>query len=44
MDPIMCALTECTMFLYKELAWRWFTRTETCCQLCINVYICVVFE
>jgi hypothetical protein len=23
---------------------RWFTRTETCCQLRINDYICVVFE
>jgi hypothetical protein len=21
-----------------------FTRTETCCQLCINVYICVMFD
>jgi hypothetical protein len=28
----MCALTECT------------TRTETCCQQCVNDYICVVTE
>jgi hypothetical protein len=32
MGPIMCALTECT------------TGTETCCQLCINDYICVAFD
>jgi DNA-binding Xre family transcriptional regulator len=36
-------ITECTMSLYKEMAWRWYTRIETCCQLCINwLYICCV--
>jgi len=40
-NPIMCALAECTIFVYLELAWIWFTRTETCCQLCINwLYMC----
>jgi hypothetical protein len=34
----MCTITEC------GLAWRFFTRTETSCQLCINDYICVVFD
>jgi len=38
---IMCALTECTMSVYEELIWKWFTRTETCCQLCISDYVCV---
>ena len=28
----MCALTECTMSVYYELAWRWLTRTKTYCQ------------
>jgi len=40
----MYALTRCTMSVYKVLAWRWFTRTETFCRLCINDYICVVFD
>ena len=40
----MCVLTEWTMSVYQVLVWRWFTRTETCCQLCINDYICVVFD
>jgi len=26
------------------LAWRWFTGTETCCQLCINDYIHAVSD
>jgi len=32
------------MYVYLELAWRWFVRTETCCHLCINDYIFVVFD
>jgi len=26
----------------KVLAWNWFTRNETCCQLCNNDYGCVL--
>ena len=34
----MCELTKCTISVYKELAWSWFSRTETCCQLCISEF------
>jgi len=30
------------MYVYYVLAWRWFTRTETCWKLCINDYICLI--
>jgi hypothetical protein len=32
------------MCVYYILSWRWFTGTETCCQLCINDYVCAAFD
>ena len=43
-DPIMCALTEYSMSVYWVVSWRWFTRTEICCQICICDNICAVID